>query len=115
MEGLFQLTNLEFQLARIFVQLVVGGAIALLAINVARGAFSAQVANTIGNAVGVSQAWANIITSIFLFAIAALSPIVIGAIADGMRSYVEGADLLNNITPFVGYGDTYVTAPGATP
>lgn len=82
------LVDLAYDLATIVVQLVIGVSIALLAINVARGAFSAQIANAVGNPMGMSQAWLNLIGAVVTFALAALCPVLIGIIADALQPYV---------------------------
>jgi hypothetical protein len=82
------LVILAYDLATLVVQLVIGISIPLLAINIARGAAGAQIANAVGSYVGVSQAWMNIIGAVLVFAIAALCPIVIGMVADALQQYV---------------------------
>jgi uncharacterized membrane protein YqaE (UPF0057 family) len=82
------LVNLAYDLATLVVQLVVAISIPLLAVNVARGAASAQIANAVGNYLGVSQAWMNLISAVLVFAVTALCPVVIGLIADALQAYV---------------------------
>jgi hypothetical protein len=78
-----------YQLALLVVQLVVFGAGAIMAANIARGAFSAQIANLVGSPMGMSQAWMNIIAAVITFVIAVLSPMLIGIIADAVRAFVN--------------------------
>ncbi len=83
------LVDVLYQLALLVVQLVVFGAGAVMAANIARGAFSAQIANLVGSPMGMSQAWMNIIAAVITFVIAVLSPMLISIIADAVRSFVN--------------------------
>lgn len=83
------LVDVLYALATLIVQLVVFGAGAIMAANIARGAFSAQIANLVGSPTGMSQAWMNIIASVITFLFAILSPMLIGIIAEAVRSYVN--------------------------
>lgn len=83
------LVDVLYALATLIVQLVVFGAGAIMAANIARGAFSAQIANLVGSPAGMSQAWMNIIASVITFLFAILSPMLIGIIAEAVRSYVN--------------------------
>jgi hypothetical protein len=75
-------------LAQIVVQFVVFASVALLAANIARGTFSAQLANLIGSPLGMSHAWLNIIGGVITFVLAALSPMLVGIIFDAVKGYV---------------------------
>ena len=83
------LVDVLYQLALLVVQLVVFGAGAIMAANIARGAFSAQIANLVGSPMGMSQAWMNIIAAVITFVIAVLSPMLIGIIAEAVRAFVN--------------------------
>ena len=83
------LVDVLYQLAMLIVQLVVFGAGAIMAANIARGAFSAQIANLVGSPMGMSQAWMNIIAAVITFVIAVLSPMLIGIIAEAVRAFVN--------------------------
>ena len=83
------LVDVLYTLATLIVQVVVFGAGAVMAANIARGAFSAQIANLVGSPNGVSQAWMNIIASVITFLIAVLSPMLIGIIAEAVRGFVN--------------------------
>jgi hypothetical protein len=83
------LVDVLYTLATLIVQVVVFGAGAIMAANIARGAFSAQLANLVGSPSGMSQAWMNIIASVLTFLLAVLSPMVIGIIAEAVRGFVD--------------------------
>ncbi len=83
------LVDVLYTLATLIVQVVVFGAGAIMAANIARGAFSAQIANLVGSPNGVSQAWMNIIASVITFLLAVLSPMLIGIIAEAVRGFVN--------------------------
>ncbi len=83
------LVNVLIALAKIIVQFVVFASVALLAANIARGMFSAQLANLIGSPVGMSQAWMNLIGAIITFVLAALSPMLVSIIFDAVRGFVQ--------------------------
>lgn len=85
------LVDVLYTLATLIVQIVVFGAGAIMAANIARGAFSAQIANLVGSPNGVSQAWMNIIASVITFLLAILSPMLIGIIAESVRGFVNVA------------------------
>lgn len=83
------LVDVLYQLATLIVQLVVFGAGAVMAANIARGAFSAQIANLVGSPMGMSQAWMNIIAAVITFVLAVMSPMLIGIIADSVSGFVD--------------------------
>ena len=83
------LVDVLYELARLVMQVVVFGSVALLAANLARGAFSAQIANLIGSPVGVSQAWMNILSGIFTFILAVFSPVLVSIIFDTVKGLVN--------------------------
>jgi hypothetical protein len=83
------LVDVLYELARLIMQVVVFGSVALLAANLARGTFSAQIANLVGSPMGVSQAWLNILSGIFTFILAVLSPVIVGIIFDTVKGFVN--------------------------
>lgn len=83
------LVDVLYALATLVVQLVVFGAGAVMAANIARGAFSAQIANLVGSPAGMSQAWMNMIAAVITFLCAILSPMLISIIAEAVRQYVN--------------------------
>jgi hypothetical protein len=82
------IVNVLYGVATVVVQFVVAGSLAMAAIGIARGAISAQWANNIGNAAGLSHAWSTILMTIILAALAALLPVIIGMVAAIIRPYV---------------------------
>lgn len=83
------LVDVLYELAKLIMQVVVFGSVALLAANLARGTFSAQIANLVGSPMGVSQAWMNILSGIFTFVLAVLSPVLVGIIFDTVKGFVD--------------------------
>ena len=83
------LVDVLYELARLIMQVVVFGSVALLAANLARGTFSAQIANLVGSPMGVSQAWLNILSGIFTFVLAVLSPVLVGIVFDTVKGFVD--------------------------
>ncbi len=83
------LVDVLYELARLVMQVVVFGSVALLAANLARGTFSAQIANLVGSPMGVSQAWLNILSGIFTFTLAVLSPVLVGIVFDTVKGFVD--------------------------
>ena len=82
------IVNVLYSVATVVVQFVVAGSLAMAAIGIARGAISAQWANNIGNAAGLSHAWSTIMMTIILAALSALVPVIIGIAANAIRPYV---------------------------
>jgi ABC-type Fe3+ transport system permease subunit len=82
------IVNVLYGVATVVVQFVVAGSLAMAAIGIARGAISAQWANNIGNAAGLSHAWSTILMTIILATLAALLPVIIGMVAAIIRPYV---------------------------
>ena len=82
------IVNVLYSVATVVVQFVVAGSLAMAAIGIARGAISAQWANNIGNAAGLSHAWSTILMTIILAALTALVPVIIGIAANAIRPYV---------------------------
>lgn len=83
------LVDVLVALAKLIVQFVVLASVALLAANIARGMFSAQLANLIGSPAGMSQAWLNLIGAVITFVLAALSPMIVGIIFDAVKGFVQ--------------------------
>ena len=84
-----QLVDILYALARLVLQVVVFGSVALLAANIARGTFSAQIANLIGSPMGVSQAWMNILGAVFTFVVAVMSPVLVGIVFDIVKNFAD--------------------------
>lgn len=83
------LVDILYALARLVLQVVVFGSVALLAANIARGTFSAQIANLIGSPMGVSQAWMNILGAVFTFVVAVMSPVLVGIVFDIVKNFAD--------------------------
>ena len=83
------LVDVLYELARLVMQVVVFGSVALFAANLARGTFSAQIANLVGSPMGVSQAWMNILSGIFTFILAVFSPVLVCIVFDTVKSFVD--------------------------
>ncbi len=83
------LVELVTTVARLFIQFFVFSSVAVFAVSVARGFWSAQIANLIGSPMGVSQAWLNIIAAVFIFLLAVMSPTFVGIIFDVVKSHVD--------------------------
>ena len=94
------LIDVIFQLAEAFIKILVFSSVALFAASIARGTWSAQLANLVGSPMGMSQAWMNIIGGIFTFVIAILSPMVVDLV---FNTVVEFAATTIDI-PRVGTG-----------
>lgn len=84
-------------IAKLVIQILVFSSVAIFAVSVARGTWSAQLANLVGSPTGVSQAWMNILAAIFLFVIAVLSPLVVNMIFNLVKADALGA--LSNAVP----------------
>lgn len=83
------LVDILYALAELVLQVVVFGSVALLAANIARGTFSAQIANLVGSPMGVSQAWMNILGAVFTFVVAVMSPVLVGIIFDIVKNFAD--------------------------
>ena len=94
------LIDVIFTLAESFIKILIFSSVALFAASIARGTWSAQLANLIGSPMGMSAAWMNIIGGIFTFVIAILSPMVVNLV---FNTVVEFASTTIEI-PRVGTG-----------
>ena len=83
------LVELVTNVARLFIQFFVFSSVAVFAVSVARGFWSAQIANLVGSPMGVSQAWLNIIAAVFIFILAVMSTTFVGIVFDAVRGYVD--------------------------
>ncbi|MCC6191682.1 MAG: hypothetical protein IT318_21855 [Anaerolineales bacterium] len=83
------LVELVTNVARLFIQFFVFSSVAVFAVSVARGFWSAQIANLVGSPMGVSQAWLNIIAAVFIFILAVMSTTFVGIVFDAVRNYVD--------------------------
>ena len=83
------LVELVTNVARLFIQFFVFSSVAVFAVSVARGFWSAQIANLVGSPMGVSQAWLNIIAAVFIFMLAVMSTTFVGIVFDAVRGYVD--------------------------
>ena len=83
------LVELVTNVARLFIQFFIFSSVAVFAVSVARGFWSAQIANLVGSPLGVSQAWLNIIAAVFIFILAAMSTTFVGIVFDAVRGYVD--------------------------
>jgi hypothetical protein len=84
-------------IAKLVIQILVFSSVAIFAVSLARGTWSAQLANLVGSPSGVSQAWMNILAAIFLFVIAVLSPLVVNMVFNLVKADALGA--LSNAVP----------------
>ena len=83
------LVELVTNVARLFIQFFVFSSVAVFAVSVARGFWSAQIANLVGSPMGVSQAWLNIIAAVFIFMLAVMSTTFVGIVFDAVKGYVD--------------------------
>ena len=83
------LVEMVTNVARLFIQFFVFSSVAVFAVSVARGFWSAQIANLVGSPMGVSQAWLNIIAAVFIFILAVMSTTFVGIVFDAVRGYVD--------------------------
>ncbi len=83
------LVDMVASLARLFIQFFVFSSVSVFAVSVARGLWSAQLANLVGSPMGVSQAWLNIIAAVFIFALSVMATTFVGVVFDAIRGYVD--------------------------
>ena len=83
------LVDLVTGVAKLFIQFFVFSSVAVFAVSVARGFWSAQIANLVGSPMGVSQAWLNIIAAVFIFILAVMSTTFVGIVFDAVKGYVD--------------------------
>lgn len=83
------IVDVIYSIAEMFIKVLIGGSVAIFAASIARGSFSAQLANLVGSPMGMSQAWLNIVAAIFTFVIAILSPLVVNVIFDVIKAYAS--------------------------
>jgi len=87
--GVQPLVDLVTSVAKLFIQFFIFSSVAAFAVSVARGFWSAQIANLVGSPMGVSQAWLNIIASVFIFMLAVMSTTFVGIVFDAVKGYVD--------------------------
>lgn len=83
------LVDVIFAIAKAFIQVLVFSSVAIFAASIARGTWSAQLANLVGSPMGMSQAWLNIIGAIFTFVLAVLSPMLVNLVFDIVKNFVS--------------------------
>ena len=83
------LVDLVTSVAKLFIQFFVFSSVAVFAVSVARGFWSAQIANLVGSPMGVSQAWLNIIAAVFIFILAVMSTTFVSIVFDAVKGYVD--------------------------
>ena len=83
------LVELVTNVAKLFIQFFVFSSVAVFAVSVARGFWSAQIANLVGSPMGVSQAWLNIIAAVFIFILAVMSTTFVSIVFDAVKGYVD--------------------------
>ena len=83
------LVELVTSVAKLFIQFFVFSSVAVFAVSVARGFWSAQIANLVGSPMGVSQAWLNIIAAVFIFILAVMSTTFVAIVFDAVKGYVD--------------------------
>ena len=83
------LVDLVTNVAKLFIQFFVFSSVAVFAVSVARGFWSAQIANLVGSPMGVSQTWLNIIAAVFIFMLAVMSTTFVGIVFDAVKGYVD--------------------------
>ncbi len=81
-----------FDIVKLFIQFTIMVSLGIFGFSVSRGLLSAQIAQAVGSASGVSNAWMSIISGLFIFLAALMSPLIVGMIADAVKVYVFGAD-----------------------
>ena len=87
--GVQPLVDLVTSVAKLFIQFFVFSSVAVFAVSVARGFWSAQIANLVGSPMGVSQAWLNIIAAVFIFTLAVMSTTFVSIVFDAVKGYVD--------------------------
>ncbi len=83
------LIQVIYAVAEAFIKVLVFSSVAIFAASIARGTWSAQLANLVGSPMGMSQAWLNIIAAIFTFILAVLSPMLVSMVFDIVKGFVE--------------------------
>jgi hypothetical protein len=83
------LVDLVTGVAKLFIQFFIFSSVAVFAVSVARGFWSAQIANLVGSPMGVSQAWLNIIAAVFIFMLAVMSTTFVSIVFDAVKGYVD--------------------------
>jgi len=83
------LVDLVTSVAKLFIQFFVFSSVAVFAVSVARGFWSAQIANMVGSPMGVSQAWLNVIAAVFIFTLAVMSTTFVSIVFDAVKGYVD--------------------------
>lgn len=82
------LVDVIYAVAQAFIQILIFSSVAIFAASIARGTWSAQLANLVGSPMGMSQAWLNIIAAIFTFILAVLSPMLVNMVFDIVQGFV---------------------------
>lgn len=86
-----QFVEVIFTISKRFIQVLAFSSLGIFAAAMARGTFSAQLANLVGSPAGVSQAWMNILAAIFLFIIAVLSPLFVDMVFSVVKGFATTA------------------------
>lgn len=92
-----EFVEVVFTISKRFIQVLAFSSLGIFAAAMARGTFSAQLANLVGSPTGVSHAWMNILAAIFLFLIAVLSPLFVDMVFSVVKGFATTA--LNNPIP----------------
>jgi hypothetical protein len=83
------LVELVTSVAKLFIQFFVFSSVAVFAVSVARGFWSAQIANLVGSPMGVRPAWLNIIAAGLIFILAVMSTTFVAIVFDAVKGYVD--------------------------
>ena len=92
------LVEVIFAIAKAFIQVLVFSSVAIFAASIARGTWSAQLANLVGSPMGMSQAWLNILGAIFTFVLAILSPMIVNMVFDIVKKFVSSTIVIPTIS-----------------
>lgn len=92
-----EFVEVVFTISKRFIQVLAFSSLGIFAAAMARGTFSAQLANLVGSPNGVSHAWMNILAAIFLFLIAVLSPLFVDMVFSVVKGFAATA--LSNPIP----------------
>ncbi len=84
----FQFVDAVYAIAKAFIKVLIASSVAVFAASIARGTWSAQLANLVGSPMGMSQSWMNILGAVFTFLLAILSPRIVEMVFSVIQGFV---------------------------
>jgi hypothetical protein len=84
----FAFVDAVYAIAKAFIKVLIASSVAVFAASIARGTWSAQLANLVGSPMGMSQSWMNILGAVITFALAMLSPQIVEMVFSVIQGFV---------------------------